>query len=417
MKKLLHHFLEHSCVCLITAIIVGLLAFAGLNIKFLNPVARAVKEFALSDIYYQMAWSGDDKPETSEMITLVDISRLHQRGDIAKVIEQVNACEPAVIGIDIIFEGEKDDAQGNMMLEDAIIGAQETVIAQKLTDWKQADKSFHGRVRSYFTRDIPIMEGYSNVDGDITSQCLRKLTVERNLDGKPVLSLAAQCAVLYNDGSIPPDKRADRLINYRHIDFPVIDPDSVTARPELIKGRIVLIGTITEEQDMHFTPLGKMPGMKVQAYSIQSLLEQHNIYIASEGWQIALAIVVCWLTAYLQFHVLHFIRRRKSLFGMFLSNSNLFMRFFTFGWLGLLTWLSFISYARYNLYVPMGIVLMPVILVAEGRAIYGAIVKNNLTNNPDGFFRNSIYRDAKSTPANEPVPETGNDTADTDGTN
>ena len=168
---------------------------------------------------------------------------------------------------------------------------------------------------------------------------------------------------------------------------------------------------------MHFTPLGKMPGMKVQAYSIQSLLEQHNIYIASEGWQIALAIIVCWLTAYLQFHVLRFIRRRKSLFGMFLSNSNLFMRFFTFGWLGLLTWLSFISYARYNLYVPMGIVLMPVILVAEGRAIYGAIVKNNLTNNPDGFFRNSIYRDAKSTPANEPVPEAGNDAANTDGTN
>lgn len=416
MKKLLHAFIEHTCVCLVTAVIAGLLAFAGLNIKFLSPVARAVKEFALSDIYYQMAWSADERPETSDMITLVDITKLHQRGDIARVIQEVNALEPAVIGIDVIFEGEKDDATGNLQLEDAIIGAQETVIAQKLTEWKQSDKSFHGRVRSYFTRDIPVMEGYSNVEGDMTSQCLRKLTVERKLDGKPVLSLAAQCAVLYRDGSIPPARRADRLINYRHLDFPVIDADSVSARRELIEGRIVLIGTMTEEQDMHFTPLGKMAGMKAQAYSIQTLLEQRNIYVASPGQQIALAAIVCWLTAWLQFRLLRFIRRRKSMFGMFLANSNLFLRFVTFGWMGLITWMSFISYERYNLYVPMALVLMPVILVPEGRAIYGAIVKNVLARRPDGLFRHSIYKEDKKAAAPAMPAEQHDDTAPADET-
>lgn len=391
MKKLLQAFIEHSFVCLMTAAVVGLLALIGLNIKFLNPVARAVKEFALSDIYYQMAQTDGETAEMSELVTLVDITRLHKRGDIAQVIEEVNAAGPAVIGIDIIFEGEKDDSTGNLALEDAIIGAEETVIAHKLTEWKQADRSFHNHVRSYFTRDIPVMEGYSNVAGDMTSQCLRQLTVERRLDGKPVLSLAAQCAVLYRDDIIPESQRADRLINYRHLDFHVVDADSIAAHRDLMENRIVLIGTMTEEQDMHFTPLGKMAGMKAQAFSIQTLLEQRNIYIVSRGWQIALAVLVCWLTAWLQFRLLRFIRRRTSVFGMFLSNSNLFLRFVTFGWMGLITWLSFICYARYHLYVPMGLVLMPVILVSEGRAIYVALVRIFAQRRPRGFFGRSVY--------------------------
>lgn len=391
MKKLLQAFIEHSFICILTAVIVALLALIGLNTQFLSPMARAVKEFALSDIYYQIAQTDNEKAEMSDLITLVDITQLHKRGDIARVIDEVNAAEPAVIGIDIIFEGEKDDSIGNLALENAIIDAQETVIAHKLTKWKDADQSFHNQVRSYFTRDIPVMEGYSNVVGDITSQCLRQLTVERRLNGKPVLSLAAQCAMLYQNNVIPESQRADRLINYRHLDFHVIDADSIAMHQDLIKNRIVLIGTMTEEQDMHFTPLGKMSGMKTQAYSIQTLLEQQNIYIVSRGWQIAIAILVCWLTVWLQFHLMRFIRRRTSIFGMFLSNSNLFLRLITFGWIGLLTWLSFICYASYHMYIPMGLVLMPTVLVSEGRAIYVALVRIYTTRRSNGFFGHSIY--------------------------
>ena len=73
----------------------------------------------MSDLYYHILWSGNE-PEQNDLITLVDVTDLHKRGDIAHTIEQVNQQEPKVLGIDIIFEGVKEDSLGNDSLMNAL---------------------------------------------------------------------------------------------------------------------------------------------------------------------------------------------------------------------------------------------------------------------------------------------------------
>lgn len=392
LNKLFRHLFawSHLWVCLIAFSIMGLLLVLSFNISFLNPVARSLRDFSLSDLYYQIAWVSEEKPEESDMITLVDMTSLTRRGDIATCLQEINACSPAVVGVDIIFEGEKDDVQGNAALEQAFIDLPETVIAFKLTDYKYADAGFHGDVQSYFASYIPVMRGYSNVGDEHVGSTLRNLTIERSLQGKPTMSFAAQIATLYRDNALPPTQREDRLINFRHLDFPVVPCTEIRQNANLLRNRIVLLGTMTEEADMHFTPLGKIPGLRVQAYSIQTILEQHNIITLPTGWQVALSILICYLTTLLQYFTSRFIHARRSVIGIFLSNSCLYMRFVVFAWIGLITWGSFICYERYDLSIPMGIILVPVMLVGEARYIFIATVKafSTLRFNP---LRNSIY--------------------------
>lgn len=82
-------------------------------------MARAIKDFSMSDLYYHILWTGDE-PEKSEVITLVDITDLHKRGQIAQTIEEVNKQHPKALGLDIIFEGLKDDSIGNDSLVNAL---------------------------------------------------------------------------------------------------------------------------------------------------------------------------------------------------------------------------------------------------------------------------------------------------------
>ena len=54
-------------------------------------------------------------------------------------------------------------------------------------------------------------------------------------------------------------------------------PDSVYEYRHLIEDRIVLYGAMTEEADMHYTPMGKIAGVKLLAYAIETLLKHNEI--------------------------------------------------------------------------------------------------------------------------------------------
>lgn len=366
--------IDHLLVCLVSLLLMGILVFLSFNIYFLSPVARAIEEFSLSDLYYRVAWQDDVEPPQSPNITLVDITPLYDRGEIADVLEEVGKCEPAVIGVDVIFEGEKEDVSADMRIMEVAADMPATVFANKLIDYSSADGSFHNVVRPFFANDRTT-EGYVNAVGDMSSTCLRYLSVERKLEGKPVESFTAKIAEAYREQALPQGQRADRFINYRFMDFPVVNYDSIAQNVDLLKDRIVLLGTLTEEQDMHYTPLGKIPGLKVQGYAIQTLLDQRNVITVSDEWMWLITIIVGYITALWQFYWLRFVARGKTPFGIFLANSKILLRLLTFAWLAILVWLSYLSYERLEIYVPMAAIITSVILVSEARGLYIAFVK------------------------------------------
>lgn len=385
--------IEHGLVAAIAMTLIVVLGWLSFNIKFLSPVARAIQEFSLSDMYYKIEWQEDGTPEMSRDIVMIDITEVRKRDEIANVIKNVMQCKPAVIGVDIIFEGENYDIHGDMVLMD-VAEASDAIFAYKLTDYDPQTASFQKRVRSYFATDS-IRDGYVNAIGDMTSTCLRKFSIERDLCGKPQRSFTAQVAEAYSNIDIPHDKTDDRFINYRFIDFHVIKYNSVLANRNLIKDRIALIGTIGEESDMHFTPLGKRPGLKVQAYSIQTVIDQKNIETIDDNTLTLLSFLVCWLTALWQLYWIKFVNSRKNSLWVFLANSNLFFNAITFAWLAMLAWLTYIIYERMEYYIPMVMILASVVLVAEARDIYAAMI-NGLANSNDTFKKSVYYKDRKT---------------------
>ena len=109
-----------------------------------------------------------------------------------------------------------------------------------------------------------------------------------------------------------------------------------------------------------------------------------------------LAFLACYITQLLQYAVGVFIGRRTDTLSVFLSGSFLFLRFVTFSWLALLAFLGFVLYFRFNVYLAMTWIFAPVMLVAEARAIYAAIVKSMCYNHSQvKWLEKSLYKVSK----------------------
>lgn len=375
--------------------ILSLFYFVSMNISFLSPVARAIKDFSMSDLYYHILWTGDE-PEKSEVITLVDITDLHKRGQIAQTIEEVNKQHPKALGLDIIFEGLKDDSIGNDSLVNALSDcSSETVTAFKLLDYNAPSKTFTSSLHSFFINDVPLIEGYTNVLSNGTNGSVRQFSISRRTKEMEVYSLPAMLYMSAINDTLPSSVKEpeDRMINYVPTRFPVVRYDSIAQKADLIRDHIVLLGTVNEEQDMHYTPLGKMPGLEVQAFSLQTLLSQRDIHVVSEVWLIILAFIFCYLTQFIQYGAVRLVARRTDTVSIFLSGSFLFLRVITFSWLGLLAWLGFILYVKCNIYLAMTWIFAPVVLVAESRGLYSAFVKTLCLKHHDRFkwLKSSLY--------------------------
>ena len=393
LRILLHR--DHLIISVLAVIIVCLFYFVSMNISFLSPVARAIKDFSMSDLYYHILWTGDE-PEQSEVITLVDITDLHKRGQIAQAIEQVNEQKPKALGLDIIFEGLKDDSVGNDSLVNALANcSSETVTAFKLLDYNAPSKTFASALHSFFIDDVPLIEGYTNVLSNGTNGSVRQFSISRRTKDMEVYSLPAMLYMSAINDTLPSSVKEpeDRMINYVPTHFPVVRYDSIIQKADLIRDHIVLFGTINEEQDMHYTPIGKMPGLEVQAFSLQTLLSQRDIHVVSEPWLMVLAFIFCYLTQFIQYSAVRLAAQRTDTISIFLSGSFLFLRFITFSWLGLLAWLGFILYVKCNIYLAMTWIFAPVVLVAEARGLYSAFVKTLCLKYHDHFkwIKKSLY--------------------------
>ena len=381
-------FFDHIIVTALTMLLLGVLLWLSFNIKFLSPIAHAVREFSLSDMYYQIDWDSDRPMEYSSDVVIVDITKLRDRGAIANVIEMVKDCSPKAIGVDVIFEKKNCDEAADALLIEAV-DRSGAVFVKKLTDYRNG--TFTGQIQSFFVSDS-IKEGFINAVGDMSTKCVREFRLMATLNNTPQHSFVSRLAEEYDSTAAVKDKARNYRINYRRLEFDVVGCDDVYENRELLKDKLVLIGMMEEGSDMHLTPLGEIPGLKVLAYSIQTVLEKKDIRTIDDGSLMALSVIICFITVLWQFYVMRFISGRKSFWGVLLGNSRLFSRLLTFVWLGLIAWITYVVYEKYDYNIPMAMILAPVVLVAEGRNLYSAIVKAYTKTRYGSIFENSLYK-------------------------
>lgn len=363
---------DHLLITILMGLIVLLLTVITVKTPALNPIAKAMKNISVTDLFFKLE-NKFAKTDTCKDIVIVDMTELHSRADIGNLLTEINDAHPKAIGVDLIFEGEKDDLEGNLILEQAVEEiSPKTVFTNKLTDYDLKQKCFTGMVFSYFKDVVPIAEGYANVTDNMENTTIRELTVSQKTTLGYQYSFAARVA---QKVGIKSEGKKNIIINYSPEAFSVIPFDKVYENRSKIKDKIVLVGTMTEEQDMHLTPLGKMPGIEIQAYSLLTLLEHKDIVYASTVTSILIGLMICYIYELLFAAIAVFVQSRKARLRTFLSESRIMLNLLSIFYVSGISLLSYLVFERFNIYVDMVIVLLMVAFVGLSRRLYYATIK------------------------------------------
>lgn len=382
--------LDHLIITAGAFLLLYILSFSARSISFLNPVAEALDAFSISDVFFEIAHAGKT-PEISDAITIVDMTDQYERGDIAMTLEEINACNPSCIGVDLIFEGKKDDTAGDEALAESVRTINnKSVFAYKLTDYNSDEDSFKDSVHSFFTGIVNQNEGYVNFKNNLDNSPVRELSTSRMVKGNDVSSFSARLACLYAGRELDFRKK-DLLINYRNVAFPIVCFDEILDKQDLIEGRIVLVGTVHEERDMHNSPLGKMPGVMIQAFSVDSLLGG-DIKTAPKWIAWILSFILCYLFQVNVEAVVRFTTRKKdSISSTFSAEARSQGGIVFFIWSALLCYIFYIIFVKWQICVEGAVILAILALALESRKLYRALVIALSKKHHNRFILNSIY--------------------------
>ena len=171
--KLFHW--EHLAVSVLTMLMVGLLAIISLNLSIFNPFKQAFEDFSITDVYYVIQQSTGNY-QWSDDITIVDITPLANRAEIAKKLSELVEYNPKVVAIDVVFTPpHNDDLIGDSLLANAIERIPNKVLGYKLTDFDEDKKYFTDCIKPFCADDVDCPLGYVNVNKGINDGYLRTL--------------------------------------------------------------------------------------------------------------------------------------------------------------------------------------------------------------------------------------------------
>ena len=201
-------FVQHIMVTLLAVAIMGFFALITVMAKPLDPIRRAISDFSFTDVYYEIQGDAD----TCRFITIVDLTKVTKRGDIAQVLIDIEKANPKVIGLDCVFDNEGEDFEGN----DSIIKVAETykniVFSEKMLDWANDSVGYTKAIHSFFQEFVDIKEGTSNMPRSLYDSMKRKLPLSEKYNGKRYPSLVVQIANEYTRKDMARGRTEDIIV-------------------------------------------------------------------------------------------------------------------------------------------------------------------------------------------------------------
>ena len=349
-------------------IIVWGYAQIALNLSFLNPISEAIANFSITDKYYQMM------PEMeNRSVTIVDLTSLHDRGEIACALEEIEACRPAAIGMDCVFEGRKTDTLADNAIRSVAERYHNIVFSYRLLNEQTDGIGYSRSVHSFFTDEISVREGVTNMQRDnMYNGIKRNLKLGWMQNGNRELSLVGEIVNLYAGTEVITAWDNDVNINFAPTHFTLLEPLEIQQYKHLIEGRIVLFGAMADETDMHYTPIGKMAGVELLAYATQTLLEDRQIKEPPFWLQVVMAVLLVMLTNVLQLVYLRWTSGSKSPLVFHVMGSAYVLGVVTFLWIAMIMWVTFLCFNLYNVSVELGWPIAAMAFLATSRSFYAA---------------------------------------------
>ena len=369
-------FVRHIIITILAFVLVATFALIAYNIPFMGPIAEAIKEFEMTDVYCQILQdtNGDDE-EVSDIITIVDMSDLYNRRDLAKALQDIEKQQPRVIGVDVVFEGLKEDSIGDEMLAEVALSSDHIVFSYKLLDYVNDSVGHETTVHSFFANEEgTVNEGFTNMPRNLYGGIKRKLSLGERAEGKVVPSFITMTANMYAGKKTNAVTQSQVNINFIPRRYRVVQPDSIALHPAWIKDKLVLFGAMKDEYDMHYTPLGKMAGTELLAYSIETLLKKSEIKEVN-GWLMAVIAFLLVLLTQVVFSVYTgFAQKRKNRILRFLMSASFMRGYLMFFWIAVWMWIAFILFYQFDISLNMGWALSAMAFLVLAQSIYDEFI-------------------------------------------
>lgn len=366
-------FVRNIIITILAFVLVFSFALIAYQLPFLGPIAEAIKEFEMTDVYCQILQDTNDEEDVSDVVTIVDMSDLFSRRDIATALEKIEEQSPRVLCVDVVFEGLKEDSIGDEMITKVATNHQNVMFSYKLHDYENDSLGHTTTVHSFFAEEGLVIEGFTNMPRNLYGGIKRIFPMGEKVDGKLVSSFVAVAAEMYaNEGKMadcqPSDKKVK--INFIPKHYRVVEPDSIDRHPEWLKDKLVLFGAMRDENDMHYTPLGKMAGTELLGYAIETLLEKGEIKEV-KGWVMAVISFLLVLLTQVVFSVYtHYAKKRKNRIMRFLMSATFMRSYLMFIWIAFWMWVAFILFYLYDIALDMGWALSAIAFLLLAQSIY-----------------------------------------------
>ena len=371
---------DHLAVCTMLGLFGWLLILITSKISIFDPVGAAFSDFSMTDVFFEIQNTG--QPIHDNNIVIVDMTDLKTRDDIAQTITDIKSCHPKVLGIDLIFERPSFDQFDDVALVSAIeSGDCPQICSCKLRNYDQKTKSFQDCLYSFFHKVNNYEWGYTNYLQRRMGGVTRETSQTQFHNDSLVFSFPYLLACYYTGKKPTKEIVNERAIIYANVEFDTVKCTEVIRHKDLLKDKLVLLGTLNEEADMHFSPIGKIPGVKVIAYSILSYIKHGDITRMSRGSSLLLSLVLCFIAAWMGYKI----EKWNSVFFPILA------KIFNFSLCIVLIGVALYVFVTYDYYIDLFYPLLGLALVEDVRELYVGIIKWAVRKKDIGLFKNSVY--------------------------
>lgn len=367
-KKLVRHIM----VTLLAVAIMGLFAIITVLAKPLDPVKKALQDFSFTDIYYEILSEGATR-DTSRVITIVDLTKLTRRSDIAQTLEDIESCKPKVIGLDCCFDNEGEDFEGNDSLINVASTYKNIIFAKKMLDWGGDSIGWTKAIHSFFYDMTDVKEGTVNMPRALYDRMKRRVPLFEKYEGKLTPSFSTQVVNTFAGKDVLRGRTGELNINFSPTVFRVLQPSEVLKHPELIEDQIVLFGSMYEDADMHWTPLGKIAGVELLAYGIQTLLLSKEIKYLPFVPFCLITLFIIFMVQVAQSYYLEKTGNSKKIFVKYVLGASYFLSILTFLCLSIFVGVSFFVFKLTDISFNMAWAVAAIAFLGTSRGMYASL--------------------------------------------
>ena len=251
-------------------------------------------DIEFSDFYNRVLHNSPSK-EIDKNIVIVNIDSVYSRKDFSVLIEDLEKCNPKLIGVDVLFETPQDSLE-DILLKNTIRNRSNIILAKEYDSEKDMYKPS--------ILDSVIDESNFGIVNFInrSSHSVRSYLPFLNVDGELIPSFSTkiyQMSLNKRSRTKGDEKIDEETIVYSPIGFREIDGRFVKKDSSLIVGKIVIVGSLNDTYDHHITPINdNMPGTLIWAYILSGLINNKSLKSTGLYAEWIISIVICFLLCF-----------------------------------------------------------------------------------------------------------------------